>query len=108
MPYTCRQFKLLFESRFLLERNPLIGCTFAGMYSTTRYNIQMHYEGVLQVGIDSSIIWWQPHWHAAVDADEIILPWLMVDRWLIRYNYVLFLRRPSKIVYRQAEGGNNA
>ena len=27
----------------------------------------------------------------AVDEDEVILPWLMVDQWLIRDKYVLFL-----------------
>ena len=63
----------------------------------------MHSEGVTQLGIECSIPWRQPHWYAAVDADEIISPWSMVDRWSIQDNYVLFLRRSSKIVYRQAE-----
>ena len=65
-----------------------------------RYNNQMHYEGVMQLRIGRSITWLQPHSYAALDADEIISPWSMLDRWLIGYTTILFLHGLSKIAYR--------
>ena len=52
----------------------------------------MHLEEVPQLGIESTIPWRQPLWHAAVDAYEIILAWSMVSGWLTQDGYVLFLR----------------
>ena len=63
----------------------------------------MHSKGVPQIGIESTIPRRQPHRHAAADADYHILPWLMVNQWSIRDTYLLFLRRLSKIAYRQSK-----
>ena len=35
-----------------------------------RYNREMNFEGVPQIGIESEIQLRQPHCHAAADADE--------------------------------------
>ena len=64
-----------------------------------RYNREMHFEGVPQIGIESAMPLRQPQWHAAVDEDDHISPWLMVDRWSMLDTYVLFLRTLSKIAY---------
>ena len=59
----------------------------------------MHSEGGPQIGIESTIPLRQPRWHAAVDVDVNILPWLRVDQWSMLDKYGLFLRTLSKIVY---------
>ena len=57
-----------------------------------------------QIGIESTIPLRHPCWRAAVDANEHILPWLMVNRWSMQDNYLLFLRRLSQIAYRRSVG----
>ena len=63
----------------------------------------MHSKGVLQIVIESAIPLRQPHWNTAVDLDVTILPWSMVNGWLIRDTSVLFLRMLSKIDYCQSK-----
>ena len=64
---------------------------------------QMHAKGVTPIGIESSIPWLQPRLHATVDADEMILPWLMVDQSSIRDTFILVLHRLSKTVENRAK-----
>ena len=40
----------------------------------------MHSKAVTQLRIEGSNPWLQPIWHTALDADEIILSWLMVNQ----------------------------
>ena len=57
----------------------------------------IHSEGVTPIGIETQIPWWQPLCHTTQDADEDILPWLMVNRSSIGDMPLLFLRRKSKL-----------
>ena len=59
----------------------------------------MHFKGVPQIGIESSIPLRQPQCHTDMDTNAYILPWLMVYWWSIRDMYVLFLCMLSKIAY---------
>ena len=68
-----------------------------------RYDSEMHFKGVLQIGIESAIPLRHSQWHAAVHADDHISPWSRVNQWWIQDTYVLFLRTLSKIAYRQVE-----
>ena len=63
----------------------------------------MHSQGVPQIGIESAVSLRQPHCHAAVDAAVNILPRSMVEQWLTRDTYCIFLRTLSKIAYRRLE-----
>ena len=70
-----------------------------------RYNSEIHFEGVPQIGIESAIPLRHPQWHAAVDADDHISPWLRVDQWSIRDTSAIFLGTLSKTAYCQVKKG---
>ena len=71
--------------------------------SPLRYNREMHFKGVPQIGIESAIPLRHLQWHAAVDVDDHISPWSRVGRWSIQDTSHLFLLTSSKIAYRQSK-----
>ena len=63
------------------------------------YHGQIPSQGVPQPGTKRSMRRRQYIWHAALDVDEMTLPWLMVDMAGPVGTFILFLHRPFNIAY---------